>query len=313
MSQTEKKADQSLLIWGSFFILTLFWGSSFILIKKALLGFSAFQVADIRLFTAGATLASLAYVHVKRIPREKLKYVFVVSITGIFLPAYLFSAAQLGLNSSVVGVLNALTPAFTFLISLFFFGGKRNNMQLLGLMLGFFGSILLIAVNAKGQFSLNNYAFFVVAATICYGTNTNLVKNYLSDVPALYISTVSVTIAGLLTLPHLFLSGTWGTHNLNLEGISKAFSGDWKNLVFEKWQVPMFAAMSLGLLGTALAQLIFNRVLQLSSAVFASSITYFIPIVAVMWGIFDGEVLLIWHYVGMLFIIIGIFILNKNR
>lgn len=286
----------SLIIWASFFVLTLSWGSSFILVKRGLQAFSPWQVASIRLTTAFLALGIPAFFHLKQLPKDKLKYVFFTGMTGLFIPAYLFCWAQMGVSSSVAGVLNALTPAFTFIIGILFFKQASKVMQIVGLLIGFIGSALLIIVNSKGEFSLNAYAFCVVIATACYGLNVNIVKKHLSNINPLHMTTVAIASAGLLSLAHL-LTTNW------LEIVQNAPKG----------KESFIAAIALGLIGTAFSQVVFNRMLKYSTAVFASSITYFIPIVAVMWGVWDGEILLFWHYIGMLGIIAGILILNRFK
>jgi drug/metabolite transporter (DMT)-like permease len=217
-------------------------------------------------------------------------------LLSMFIPAFLFCAAQMGLSSSIVGVLNALTPAFTFIFGVFFFHQKSKLMQIVGLTIGFIGSAILILVNPKGEIVFNGFAFYVVAATICYGINVNMVKRYLPDVKAIHLTSVAVVASGIFALLYLFTT-------------------DWVTILntAPKGKESFIAAVLLGVMGTAFAQLIFNHMLRYSTAVFASSITYFIPIVAVMWGIWDGEILLLQHFLGMAFIIGGILILNKFR
>lgn len=169
-------------------------------------------------------------------------------------------------------------------------------MQIVGLSIGFIGSAFLIFINAKGEIALNSYAFYVVAATICYGINVNMVKRHLPDIKPIHLTSVAVSVSGLLALPYLFTT-------------------DWLSILQNapKGKESLMAIITLGVVGTAFAQFIFNRMLQYSTAVFASSITYFIPIVAVMWGVSDGEVLLPLHFLGISCIIGGILILNKFR
>jgi drug/metabolite transporter (DMT)-like permease len=286
----------SLIIWVSFLVLTLAWGSSFILVKRGLQAFSSWQVASIRLSSAFLALGGLAFFHLKQIPKDKLKYVIFSGILSMFVPAYLFSLAQMGISSSVAGVLNALTPAFTFIVGILFFKQPSKLIQVVGLLIGFIGSALLILVNSKGEFSLNAYAFCIVIATACYGLNVNILKKHLAGVNPLHMTTVAVSVAGILGLVHL-LSTNW------LEIVQNAPKG----------KESLAAAVTLGLIGTAFSQVVFNKMLQYSTAVFASSITYFIPIVALMWGVWDGEILSLWQYVGMAGIIAGILILNKSK
>jgi drug/metabolite transporter (DMT)-like permease len=283
-------------IWVSFVVLTIAWGSSFMLVKKGLQSFTPWQVASIRLTAAMSVFLPFAIKYFKEIPKSQLPFIVLSGLLSMCIPAFLFCAAQIGLGSSIVSVLNALTPAFTFIFGVLFYHQKSKLMQIVGLTIGFIGSAMLILINAKGELSINYFAFYVVLATIFYGINVNMVKRYLSDAKPLHLTSLAVTVSGLLTLPYL-LSTNWLT-------VLKTAPKGTESLI---------AAIVLGVVSTALAQFIFNRMLQYSTAVFASSITYFIPIVAVMWGVLDGEVLLPLHFLGMACIIGGILILNKFK
>lgn len=291
--------NKKLIIWSSFIFLMLAWGSSFILVKKALIGgMTAFEVASVRMLAASLVLLLPALFFIKHIPREKMPYIILSTLLSMFIPAYLFATAQVYIKeSSLVSILNALTPAFTFLIGILLYRQPVLKMQVLGLILGFFGSVLLIIINTKGQLSLNHYAFLVLGATLCYGTNVNLVKYTLSDIKPIHLSSVTVAFTGVFALIYLIFSHSFG-HLFELVSVNPRAVG---------------AACLLGMMGTAAAQVVFNKMLSYTTSVFASAITYFIPIVALFWGIIDGEVLSVWHFVGMGLIIGGVFILNKNK
>jgi len=289
---------KSLIVWSSFLLLTLAWGSSFILVKRSLQGgFTAFEVASVRMLAALAVLSIPAALSFKHIPKDKLPYVALSGLLSMMIPAYLFCTAQVHLESSVASILNALTPAFTFIVGIAAFRQPINKMQIVGLFTGFIGSVMLILVNSKGEFSLNVYALLILAATLCYGINVNIVKNKLSSVKSIHLSTVAVAVAGITAGIFLLFSGS--------------FTHIYENTIQHPWSLG--AIILLGVMSTALAQVVFNYMLTFTTSVFASSITYFIPIVAVLWGVWDGEVLLFWHYLGMGFIIGGILILNKFR
>ncbi len=289
---------KSLIIWGSFLFLTLAWGSSFILVKRGLQGgFSPYDIASVRMLSAFVCLVIPAFINFKHIPKEKLKYIVLSGLISMFIPAYLFAIAQTQMASSMVSILNALTPAFTFLVGILAFQQPLKKMQSLGLFIGFLGSLILISVNSKGEFSINQYAFLVLVATLCYGTNANLIKYKLSDIKSVYISSATVAVAGISAIIYLLFSGSISTI--------------YDNALVHPWAFG--AILLLGAMGTALCQLVFNYMLTLTTSVFASAVTYFIPIVAVLWGVWDGEQLVIWHYLGMVFIIGGVLILNKNK
>jgi drug/metabolite transporter (DMT)-like permease len=289
--------NKNLIIWGCFLLLTFTWGTSFILVKHALQsGFWPTEVASIRMLAACSMLIVPAALNIRKIPTSKLPYIALSGMLSMLIPSYLFCIAQVHIDSSVASILNALTPASTFLVGIAAFRQPISKMQILGLFTGFIGSVILILVNSKGEFNINEYALLILAATLCYGLNVNLLKYKLSGVKSIHLSFVAVSVAGLLA-GIILLSGD----TQHVVAVAKA------NPLALGWVI------LLGVMSTALAQAVFNYMLTLTSSVFASSITYFIPIVAVLWGVWDGEILLLWHYLGMLFIIGGILILNRFR
>ena len=286
-----------LMHWLMLVVLSVIWGSSFILIKQGLKVYSFQEVGAIRVVSAFIVLLPIAITHFRSIPKTKWKYIFLMGILGNFIPAFLFAKAQTELASSITGVLNALTPLFTFIIGILVFSQKMNNRQLLGLIIAFIGSSVLIFVNNEGEIgSLNFYAFFVVGAAMCYATSTNLIKNYLSTINSLHLTSFALSIVGPLGLIVLFNSD-FVFKLQNEEGAVQA----------------LLYLVLLGVLGTSIALVIFNRMIQNTSAVFATSVTYIIPIVAIIWGVLDNEVLMPLHYLCILTILVGVYISNRKK
>ncbi|MEZ4893654.1 MAG: DMT family transporter [Saprospiraceae bacterium] len=180
------KSDASYTRWVLLVVLSLIWGSSFILIKKGLTGFGYYEAATIRLMSAGLVFLPFAVRNVRKIPREKWGLIVVVSLLGMFIPAYLFCMAQLNVQSAVAAMLNSLTPIFTFLFSVFIFRLAYKINQIIGLILGLASATLLALEHAQGAVSLNMHAGLIVLATIGYGYNINLVKQYWQVFPLLY-------------------------------------------------------------------------------------------------------------------------------
>jgi drug/metabolite transporter (DMT)-like permease len=299
MSKKITLPNNDIRIVIAFIFLMIIWGSSFILIKKGLICYSPIEVASLRLSSAMVVLIGFAITHLRKIPTSKYKHLFFSAVVAMGLPGFFFAYAQtpvVGVSSSISGVLNALTPLMTFVVGIIFFNQPFIKGKIIGLLMGFGGSALLILINSKGQLNINAYAFFVLAATMCYGINVNYIKRYLADVPSFQLSTVTVTMIGIAVLPFIFFSDIITKYQVS-DNHKQAF----------------WAIVALGILGTAVAQIVFNKMLTYTSALVASSITYFIPIVAVLWGVFDGEVLLFWHYAGMLLIIGGVLMMNKMK
>ncbi len=280
--------------WILLILLSLIWGSSFILIKKGLEHFGYIQAATIRLMTGGLALLPFALFQFKKIPRSKWRYVALSGFLAMFLPAYLFCFAQQYIPSSVAGILNALTPTFTFMIAVLWYKTSYSSNQIIGLILGLGASIYLSMLASKSGWAINGHVLLVILATICYGININLVKNHLAKVPALAVSTCSVVFASFLATTIFFLP-------------------DIKSFAFSTEAcTSLYALMGLGLLGTAIAIILHNYLISISSALFASANTYFIPVVAIAWGLVFGEKLSINHLFGVAGIFLAIILIRKQ-
>lgn len=281
--------------WLYLAVLSLVWGSSFILIKKGLTGFGFIEAATIRLMSAGLVFCPWGFYLLRSIPLKKLLFVFLASLLGMFVPSYLFCISQLHIASSVAGMLNALTPLCTFLVAIFMFKKSFSALQVTGLVVGFIASALLMINTSGTAFSLNPYALFIVLATIGYGFHINFIKNYLADVAPLSIASVSVTMAGLLAFLCVYLP--------NYE----------KYYFTEQNFGALICLIILGVAGTAFAQYLHTKLISVSSSLFASTSTYIIPIVAVFWGLYDGEQLTLVHVVSMLGVLVAITLIRRDK
>src|SRR5687767_11950801 len=183
------------LKWYLLIILSLIWGSSFILIKRGLEGLNPFQLGSLRIIFCAVFLLIIGFKTLKNIPQGQWKYIALTALMGTFLPAFLFSIAQMQINSSVSAILNSLTPLNTLILGATVFGLGFQRRQLIGVVIGLVGCVLLIYNGAINNPNQNYYyALFVVVASICYATNVNLVKKYLSDLTPLTISTGNFTV-----------------------------------------------------------------------------------------------------------------------
>jgi len=293
-----KKNHSEFLSWFLLIILSIIWGSSFILMKKGLIAFQPAEVAGIRIFSASVFLLPYAWRNYKKIRRKQWNYLFISGFFGSLLPAFLFPLAQTKIDSSITGILNALTPLFTILLGAMFFQAKFNIRIVIGILIGFLGSVILVLANGSGNIStLNYFVLFVILATIFYGLNVNILKFYLGDLKPVIIASVSMMLIGPFALMYLLL----------FSNIRSIIIQDLSNLI------PFVYIIILGVIGTAIAMILFNKLIKITNTVFASSVTYLIPIIAVIWGLIDQEILLFQHYLGMIGIIIGVIIANKGK
>ncbi|WP_186755842.1 DMT family transporter [Echinicola salinicaeni] len=300
MTQNQS-GDQSLRSWLLLAFLSLIWGSSFILIKKGLLVFSAGEVGAYRIVSAAIVLLPLSIPRLKKLNKKQLFNLVIAGMVGSFIPAFLFATAQTQISSSITGVLNALTPLFVVIIGALFFGARITTRNSIGLIIAFIGVLILITVKAGAGFSgltdINAFAFLVILATVCYGINLNIIKHWFVKLKPVEITAISLLLVLPVALGYL-LFATDFIYKINHAEGAKLAAG---------------YLTILGVLGTAFALIIFNGLVKIASPVFASMVTYLIPIVAIAWGVVDGEVLLPGHYIGILAVITGVWIGNKKK
>lgn len=287
------------LPWLMFIALALIWGSSFILMKQGLKSFTYTQVGTLRVSIAAITMALLGIRHFKYFRKQDLFALAIVGFLGNAIPYVLFPLAVNHLDSGVVGIINSLVPLFTVLIGGWFFGQKATGKQWQGVAVGLIGAaILILPVNAimRGGFNIEGelgYGLFGVLATMMYGTSVNTLKSQLPHLKALTITTLSLATAAPFTIGFSLLSGVATTLRTDPEA--------WTNLGY---------IAVLGILGSGFAVIIFNRLIQMTTALFSSSVTYAIPVVAILWGIWDGENITWNHLLGLAIIVTGIWLVN---
>lgn len=265
--------------------------------KRGLVAFTPGEVGAIRVVAASLFLLPFAIARMKEISRNHYVKLFFSGMMGIFIPAFLFATAQTQMDSAIAGVLNSLTPIFTLVIGAMFFNQVFKLRSLLGILIGLAGTVLLIISRTGGQIGgLNIYAILVIIACVCYGINVNFIKFRITDLKSLTITSVALLLIGPLALVYLLV----------FTPFTSTVSGNpaaWK---------PLGYVVLLGIMSTSIATILFNRLIKISTPLFASSSTYIIPIVAVIWGLLDGEKLASGHFIGMAAIIAGVYLANKK-
>jgi len=275
--------------------LAIIWGSSFILMKRGLEVYSYTQVAALRLFIAFLSLLPFIFRAFKKVAKKHWGPIIITAFLGNGIPAFLFTKAQTHLDSSFVGILNSLTPLFTLLLAIYFFKSRPTKTNILGIIIGLTGAFMLSSSNLDGVFAINFYTILVVLATLFYAISVNIIRKYLADLDAISISALAFLFIGPASGIYVFSSDFMPFLNTD-RGISAL----------------LYIAI-LAVIGTSLAVVIFNKLIKDSSAIFASSVTYLIPIVAIFWGVLDGENILFWHIFGTAIILCGVYLVNKKR
>ena len=284
--------------WLFLIILSLIWGSSFILIKKSLIGLSPIQLGALRIVISGLILFTAGFSRLQKLSKRTLKWIAVTGFLGTFFPAFLFAYAITEIDSAVASILNSLVPLNTIPIGFIIFQIFSSRRQIIGVIIGLIGTIILIGNGATIN-PQQNYWFtlLVIVGTINYALSVNIIKRHLQNVPALTIAVgnfVAIIIPAfiVLILDGFFTSEVIQSSNLKLA---------------------LFYVVLLSIFGTALAKIMFNKLVQISTPVFASSVTYLMPIVAVMWGVLDGELFSLWQALATIFILFGVYLANYNR
>lgn len=290
--------QKGLLSWGLLIILSLIWGTSFILIDRTLRTFRPDQVASLRIFISGLCLLPVVIVSFKEIKRKEWLALLVVGVTGNLIPAYLFPKAETILNHAFVGVLNSLVPMFTMLIAWAVFKGKVTWLNVVGIVLGIVGAVGLMG--SDGGLEPGGpwvYWLLVIVATVCYAISTNVIKNFLADVSPVRITSFALALVGIP-------SGIYFFQTDFMTPFKAGGTESWYSLVY----VVILAAI-----GTALALVLFNRLVKESGPIFASSVTYLIPGVTLVWGVIDDKPIGIWHLVALGVIMLGVVLVNRKK
>ena len=283
--------------WLYLAILSLVWGSSYILIKKTLIGLTPLQLGSLRIIFTTIILLFIGFSSLKKIPKNKWKWIFLTGYIGSFFPSFLFAFAQTEIDSGVAAILNSLTPLATLIIGLGFFKFIIDSKQIVGVIIGLIGSFLLIyegsTINPNQNLLL---VAFIIAASICYASSVNILKAHLQEVPA-----ISIALGNFLCIlpPALIILFSSGFLNINFVESPDV-------------QKSLFYILILAIFGSAFAKVLFNRFIQIASPVFASSVTYTLPIVAIMWGYLDGESINNRQLLATAIILVGVYLANRK-
>lgn len=276
-------------------VLSLIWGTSYILIKKGLDVFTPAQVATLRLGISAIALLPLAYTHLRRIKMRQVPLLIIIGITGTGLPSFLFPFAQTQLSSSLTGMLSSLAPLCTLIVAWLFFRKREGGLKsLIGVLLGLAGAIILAwaAPNPAGQTTQFAYAGFILLACFCYATSSNLVGAFFKETSALTITVTSFFLVGLPAIIWALSAGKALQTAAAVEG-----GAGW-------WALGYVAILAI--FSTVLSSIIFFKMVQRTGAVFSSTVSYIIPLVALSWGLLDGEGLSLLQLPAIAFILVGV-------
>jgi len=284
------------LTWSLISVLALIWGSSFIMMKKGLEVFAPGEVAAYRIFLSFVVMIPFSIRHLYTVERHHWKYLGASGILGNGIPAFLFTTAQTMISSSTAGMLNSLTPVFTLLVGTLVFKIKAGIKNITGVFIGLAGAVILIIIRSEGVSGSDpKYGLLIVIATICYAFSVNILRSKLYVLDPFAITGFALMFAGIPCGVYLFTTPFFEIIASNPDSR------------------PALAYISLlAILGTGLSTVLFNRLIKFTSALTASSVTYLIPLVAMLWGLGDGESFGIFHLLSMAGILCGVYLINKK-
>ena len=282
--------------WFYLISLSLIWGSSFILIKKALVGLEADQLGSLRIIFSSIIIILIAWKRLSKITRLEWKWITISAFLGSFFPAFLFAFAEKEIDSAVASIINSIVPLNTVVIGMVLFNIRSTKRQIIGVLIGLAGTYMLIMSGIKLNPDQNYlYSGFVILCSFLYALNVNIIKKYLQHLSAL---TITVGHFAVIIIPALivFYFSDFDVNSLkNQETIDS-----------------IIYVLILAVFGTALAKILFNKLIKISSPVFASSVTYSMLIVSIFWGLVDGEKFSVNQLIATIIIILGVLLTNKK-
>jgi drug/metabolite transporter (DMT)-like permease len=283
--------------WLILIFLSLVWGSSFILMKRGMLAFSSREVAALRIAIAFLVLLPFFFKYYKIDWKKYFSGLFLMGVFGNLIPAFLFTAAETQISSSLAGMLNALTPLFAIIVGAIWLKNKPGVKQITGIVFGFIAaSCLLVFDSSANVFKNVSYGFLVVLATICYAVSVNSIKKYLGGLGSVQATVLAFSITGPMALVYLFAATPLVDH-----------------LTHHPMALSSLAYVCiLAVVGTALSVILYNTLIKSAGVIFASSCTYLIPVVAILWGVFDGERVNFTQILSILAIIWSVYLINRD-
>jgi|TARA_B100001093_G_scaffold114494_1_gene106827 drug/metabolite transporter (DMT)-like permease len=282
--------------WGLLIVLSIIWGSSFILIKKGLDQLSPIHLGSLRIIFTSLVIFVFSYKSLITIKKEKWKWIIITAYVGTFFPVYLVGFGQTELDSGLASILTTLTPMSTLVVGIFFFNLFFTKKQIVGLSIGLIGTFMLLYEGSLNSETNIFFAIFIVITTIGYGASVNLIKTHLTDIPPTAVT------AGI------FLS-------ILPPAVLILIFSDFSSLNFSNNQVisSILYILVLAIFSSAIAQTLFNVFVKIASPLFASSVTYTMPVVAILWAVLDGEELTLIQYFASVIILFGVYLVNQKE
>lgn len=295
--ESKQNESVSLYSWFLLILLSLTWGSSYILMKKGLIAYQPEQMASLRITISMLCFLPFFILRFRKIDWSKWKYFLIIGLSGNFLPSFFFAFAETEISSSLAGVLSSLTPLFTLLLGLLMYGVPFTWNKAIAVGIGLAGAVVLVLYGSGANFDGNKwYALLVVLAAVMYAFSSNTVKKHLGEVNPFDMSTASFIMVGVPAMIYLF--------NTDFLYRLQTHEAGWSSLGY---------ISILAIAGTVVASVLFYKLVQLTTPVIASMVSYLIPVIALFWGFMDGESISVFHFLGMSLILIGVYVSKMKR
>ncbi len=295
--ESKQNESVSLYSWFLLILLSLTWGSSYILMKKGLLAYQPEQMASLRITISMLCFLPFFFLRFRKIDWSKWKYFLIIGLSGNFLPSFFFAFAETEISSSLAGVLSSLTPLFTLLLGLLIYGVPFTWNKAVAVGIGLAGAVVLVLYGSGANFDGNKwYALLVVLAAMMYALSSNTVKKHLGDVNPIDMSIASFIMVGFPAMIYLF--------NTDFLYRLQTHESGWSSLGY---------ISILAIAGTVIASILFYKLVQLTTPVIASMVSYLVPVVALFWGFMDGETISVFHFLGMGLILVGVYVSKMEK
>ncbi|WP_201511460.1 DMT family transporter [Psychrobacter alimentarius] len=279
----------------TFITLSFMWSLSFIFYRIGVPEFGSLAFASLRVVLAGLTM--LVFVIVKKKNRQGiLKNWKVLTLVGLFsaaIPFVLFSLSARLVNAGVLAVLNASVPMMSGFIASTFFKDRLSKKQILGLVIGVVGVIILMSENLFGEQAATSGSGllsmgYALLACVGYAVGANITRNYLDNVSPVAITAGSLIIGSVIMLPVALYEFPYG-----------------KSISLTAW----VSVICIGVLSTAIALIFMNQLIKSIGPMRATSITLVIPIFAIILGyLLLGEALDTPAIIGSVVILFGTYL-----
>ncbi|MFS0865428.1 DMT family transporter [Fredinandcohnia sp. 179-A 10B2 NHS] len=285
-----------LRLYSALLSLSLIWGLSFVFIKILLEAAGVWGTVFVRCIAGVVILLPILWLKRKEIVRPlPWKSLVIIGVLNAGLPWGLITLSETKITTSSASVLNATTPIWTGLLGYLLFSSKLSKGQWIGILTGFVGILVLMDFNIQTLFGESFFGVgTMLVATACYGFSTQYAKKKLGNIGVVALTTISLLVGAAVGVIGMIF-----THPIQIE-----------KLIEPK---VLLVIIGLGCFGSGIAQLLYYFMVREGSPEFASTVTYIIPLSAILWGyVFFKEPITTQLIIGLFIILFGVFLSTRK-